>query len=68
MSRKDDNLTAIYEPTVYKMWEPRRLTTPWAYTACCRDIFIFFRDYFLKAYKSIVIFDRFTEDFLLSRN
>jgi hypothetical protein len=24
------NLTAICEPTVYKMWEPRRLTTLWA--------------------------------------
>jgi hypothetical protein len=24
---KADNLTAICEPTVYKMWEPRRLTT-----------------------------------------
>jgi hypothetical protein len=26
-ARKADNLTAIYEPTVNKMWEPRRLTT-----------------------------------------
>jgi hypothetical protein len=25
-----DNLTAICEPTVQKMWEPRRLTTLWA--------------------------------------
>jgi hypothetical protein len=24
---KADNLTAIYEPIVYKMWDPRRLTT-----------------------------------------
>jgi hypothetical protein len=26
-ARKADNLTAIFEPTVYKMLEPRRLTT-----------------------------------------
>jgi hypothetical protein len=38
-----DNLTAICEPTVYKMWEPRRLKTLWAFTACCRDSFTFQR-------------------------
>jgi hypothetical protein len=26
-ARRADNLTAICEPIVYKMWEPRRLTT-----------------------------------------
>jgi hypothetical protein len=26
-AREADNLTAICEPIVYKMWEPRRLTT-----------------------------------------
>jgi hypothetical protein len=26
---KADNLTAIYEPNIYKMWEPRPLTTLW---------------------------------------
>jgi hypothetical protein len=31
---KADNLTAIYEPTVYKMWEPRRLTILWTSTVC----------------------------------
>jgi hypothetical protein len=36
-ARKADNLIAICEPTVYKMWEPRRLTTLWASTACYRD-------------------------------
>jgi hypothetical protein len=36
-----DILTAISELTVYKMWEPRRLTNLWAYTACNRDAFIF---------------------------
>jgi hypothetical protein len=33
-ARKADNLTAIYEPVVQKMWEPRRLTTLWEFTAC----------------------------------
>jgi hypothetical protein len=40
-ARKTDNLTAICEPIVYKMWEPRRLTTLWASTACYRDGFTF---------------------------
>jgi hypothetical protein len=31
---KVDNLTAICEPIVWKMWEPRRLTTLWTFTAC----------------------------------
>jgi hypothetical protein len=39
--RKADNLTAICEPIVYKMWEPRRLTTLWASTACYKDRFTF---------------------------
>jgi hypothetical protein len=32
--RGADNLTAICEPIVYKMWEPRHLTILWAFTAC----------------------------------
>jgi hypothetical protein len=36
-ARKADNLTAICEPIVYKMWEPQRLTALWAFTACYRD-------------------------------
>jgi hypothetical protein len=40
-ARKAD-LTAICEPIVYEMWEPRRLTTLWASTACYRDTFTFF--------------------------
>jgi hypothetical protein len=40
-ARKADNLTAICEPTVLKMWEPRRLTTLWASTACYKGSFIF---------------------------
>jgi hypothetical protein len=38
-ARGADNLTAICEPIVYKMWEPRRLTTLWAFMACYRDSF-----------------------------
>jgi hypothetical protein len=30
-ARKADNLTAICEPIVQKMWEPWRLTTLWAW-------------------------------------
>jgi hypothetical protein len=38
-----DNLTAICEPIVLDtMWEPRRLTTLWAFTACYRDNFTFY--------------------------
>jgi hypothetical protein len=37
--RRADNLAAIYEQTVYKLWEPQRLTTLWASTACYRDTF-----------------------------
>jgi hypothetical protein len=39
--RKAEKLTAICEPTVQKMWEPRRLTTLWAFTACYMDSFTF---------------------------
>jgi hypothetical protein len=35
-ARKADNLTAICETTVYKTWEPLRLTPLWASTACYR--------------------------------
>jgi hypothetical protein len=38
-ARKAGNLTAICEPIVQKMWEPRRLTTLWVFTACYRDSF-----------------------------
>jgi hypothetical protein len=41
-TRKADNLTVIWEPIVQKMWEPRRLTTLWAFTACYRDSITFF--------------------------
>jgi hypothetical protein len=38
---KADNLTAIREPIVLKMWEPRRLITLWASTVSYRDSFTF---------------------------
>jgi hypothetical protein len=39
---KADNLTAICEPIVKKMWEARRLANLWASAACYRDSFTFF--------------------------
>jgi hypothetical protein len=39
---KADNLTAICGPIIFKMREPRRLTTLWAYTACYKDRFMVF--------------------------
>jgi hypothetical protein len=41
-ARKSDNLTAICEPTVQKMWELRHLTTLRASTAYYRDGFTSF--------------------------
>jgi hypothetical protein len=41
-AHKAGNFTAICEPTVFKMWGPRRLTTLWTSTACYRDSFAFF--------------------------
>jgi hypothetical protein len=36
---KADDLTATCESTIYKMCEPRRLTTLWDSTGCNRDSF-----------------------------
>jgi hypothetical protein len=33
-AREVDNLTAIYEQTIYKMWDRRRFTTLCASAAC----------------------------------
>jgi hypothetical protein len=41
-ARGADNLTTICEPIVQKMWETRRLTNLWDFTACYRDSFTFF--------------------------
>jgi hypothetical protein len=38
---KSDNITAIYSRCLEKMWEPRRLTILWAFTASYRDNFTF---------------------------
>jgi hypothetical protein len=38
---KTDNLTAVCEPIVWKVWELRHLTTLWASTASYRDSFAF---------------------------
>jgi hypothetical protein len=39
--RKTDNLIAIYEPIVKKMWDPRRLKTLWVYIVGYKDNFTF---------------------------
>jgi hypothetical protein len=44
-ARKADNLTTICVPIVYKMWQPRRLTTLWVSTACYTDSFTFYLIY-----------------------
>jgi hypothetical protein len=40
--RKADNLTAVCELIVYKLWEPPYLISLWASTACYRDRLAFF--------------------------
>jgi hypothetical protein len=42
LKRKADNLTAICEPIVYKIWDSRRLKTLWTSTAYYRDSSAFF--------------------------
>jgi hypothetical protein len=36
------NYRHLWANCLEKMWEPRRLTTAWAFTACYRDNFIFY--------------------------
>jgi hypothetical protein len=36
-ARKVDNLIAICDPIIWKMWEPQRLTNVWASTAFYTD-------------------------------
>jgi hypothetical protein len=55
-ARRVDNFTAICEPTVKKMWEPQRLTTLWASTACYRDSFTS-RAFYIKGLLSRVTCD-----------
>jgi hypothetical protein len=42
LARKADNLTAICELSVQKMWDRWHLTNLWASTTCYRDSFILF--------------------------
>jgi hypothetical protein len=53
--RKAFNLTAICEPTVYKMWKPQPLKTLWASTACYRDSFTFLWAWFTVVFFSLLI-------------
>jgi hypothetical protein len=41
LALKADDVTAICELLVSKMWEPQHLKTLWACTACYRDSFTF---------------------------
>jgi hypothetical protein len=43
LARKADNFTSICEPTVWKIWDSRRLTNLSASAACYRDSFTFLR-------------------------
>jgi hypothetical protein len=45
-ARRADNLAAIYEPNVWKLWEPQPLTTLRASTACIGIAFIQGRSFF----------------------
>jgi hypothetical protein len=49
-ARKVDNLTAVCEPIVQKMWEPRSLTTLRSLTVSYKDSFTF---YLLYTYTSL---------------
>jgi hypothetical protein len=40
-ARKAGKFTAICEPIIYKIWQPRRLTALWASTVCYRGTFTF---------------------------
>jgi hypothetical protein len=40
-ARNADNLTVIWEYCLEKIWESRRFTTLWTFTACYRDSFTF---------------------------
>jgi hypothetical protein len=61
-AHKAHNLTIICEPIVYKMFEPRSLTTLRASMACYRDSFIFYLYWSLQ-----YILDYFRILFMLGR-
>jgi hypothetical protein len=52
---KADNLIAICEPIVYKMWEPRRLTILWVSTACYLLYKYRYRHNFITFYLSFLV-------------
>jgi hypothetical protein len=62
-ARRGD-LTAIFEPIVCKMWEPRRHATLWVSTASYMDNFIFFFFYHEKHSHSL-IFQRWWLNYLI---
>jgi hypothetical protein len=46
-AHKFDNLTAIPEPVILKMWETQCPTIPWAFTDCYSDSFTFYAKLFI---------------------
>jgi hypothetical protein len=59
-ARVADNTTAICEPIVYKMWEPRRLKTLWDFMACCRVTFTLYN------YLPVSVYPVITQHMLLT--
>jgi hypothetical protein len=62
-ARKADNLTAVCESIVWKMWEPRCLTNLLASTACYRDSCTFFIAYVKSSRCNIVIISTYGPKF-----
>jgi hypothetical protein len=55
LARRADKLTAICEPTLWKIWEPRRLTTLRTSTACHSDSSILFTLFICGLFNETVI-------------
>jgi hypothetical protein len=55
-SRRADNFTAICEPIVRKMWEPRPFTTLWVSTALYKESFTFFFTFFTELVEILLYF------------
>jgi hypothetical protein len=65
--RKADNLTAICDAVIWKVWEPQRLTTLWASTACYKDRFAFFYIYNVAKLITVQIYHIFRISFGLQK-
>jgi hypothetical protein len=61
-ARKAVNLTATWEPIVYKVWKPQHLTTLWVSTARYRDTFILYLYYYWETF--ILSVENITSEFI----